>query len=50
MITITQLKEQAERRFNELELPTQNHGKGFALNITVDWEKVFAQMHQTEHS
>jgi len=44
MTTITQLKEQAEKRFVELELPTQNHGKGFALNITINWEKVFAEM------
>ncbi len=44
MTTITKLKEQAKQRFSELELPTQNHGKGFALNITVDWEKVFAEM------
>ena len=48
MITITQLKEQAEQKFIELELPTQNHGKGFALNITVDWEKVFAEMQKAE--
>lgn len=47
-ITITQLQEQAQKRFTELELPQQNHGKGFALNIQVDWEKVFAEMQKSE--
>lgn len=46
--TITQLKEQAEKKFTELELPQQNHGKGFALQINVDWEKVFAEMQKAE--
>src|SRR3989338_8030607 len=46
--TIIQMKEQAEKKFTELELPTQNHGKGFALNITVDWEKVFAEIQKAE--
>ena len=48
MTTLTQLQEQAEKKFTELELPTQNHGKGFALNITVDWEKVFAEIQKAE--
>jgi len=48
MNTITQLQEQAQQKFTELELPTQNHGKGFALNITVDWEKVFAEMQRAD--
>ncbi|MDP3698976.1 MAG: Fe-S cluster assembly protein SufD [Nanoarchaeota archaeon] len=46
--TITQLKEQAEKKFAELDLPTFNHGKGFALNLTVDWEKVFAEIQRAE--
>ena len=48
MNTITQLQEQAQKRFSDLELPTQNHGKGFALNITVNWEKVFAEIQKAE--
>ena len=48
MISITKLQEQAQQRFIELELPTQNHGKGFALQINVDWEKVFAEMQKAE--
>ena len=46
---ITQLKEQAEQKFTELELPAFNYGKGFALNINVDWEKVFAEMQKAEN-
>ncbi len=46
--TLTQLKEQAEKKFTELELPAFNHGKGFALNIAVEWEKVFAEMQNSD--
>lgn len=46
--TITQLKEQAEKKFTELELPAFNYGKGFSLNLAVDWEKVFAKMQKAE--
>lgn len=45
---MTQLKEQAEKKFAELELPIFSHGKGFALNITVDWDKVFAEIKKAE--
>ena len=45
---ITQLKEQAEKKFAELELPTFKYGNGFSLNITLDWEKIFAQMQKAE--
>jgi len=48
MNTITQLQEQAEKKFTELELPTQNHGNGFALNLAVDWKKVFAEIQKAE--
>ncbi|MEK6939610.1 MAG: Fe-S cluster assembly protein SufD [Nanoarchaeota archaeon] len=47
--TIIQLKEQAAQKFTKLELPTQNHGKGFALSINVDWEKVFREIRKAEN-
>ncbi len=46
--TITTLKEQAGQRFTELETPTFNYGNGFALNIAIDWKKVFAEMRKAE--
>ncbi|MDO8510895.1 MAG: hypothetical protein Q7S55_01895, partial [Nanoarchaeota archaeon] len=46
--TITQLKEQAEKKFTELELPTFKYGNGFSLHLAVDWEKVFAEMQKAE--
>ena len=48
MTTITHLQQQAQQKFTELELPQQNHGKGFALSINVDWQKVFAEMQRAE--
>ncbi len=48
--TILDLKEQAQKKFTELELPTQNHGKGFALNIKVDWQKVFAEIQKADQA
>ena len=46
--TITELKEQAEQKFAELEIPAFNYGRGFALNIAVDWKKVFTEMQRAE--
>lgn len=46
--TITQLKEQAENKWSELDLPSFRYGNGFALNMNVNWEKVFAEMQKSE--
>lgn len=48
--TIIKLKEQAEKKFTELELPAFKYGNGFSLNINVDWEKVFAEMQKAEEA
>ena len=45
---ITQLKEQAEKNFAELELPSFNYGNGFALNLTMEWEKIFTGIERAE--
>lgn len=47
-ITVTQLKEQAEKKFSELELPSFKYGNGFALNMAVNWEKVFVEVQKAE--
>lgn len=46
--TITQLKEQAKKKFAELELPSFKYGNGFSLHLAVDWEKVFAEMQKAD--
>ena len=45
---ITQLREQAEKKFTELELPSFKHGNGFSLDINVNWEKVFTEIKKAE--
>ena len=47
--TILQLKEQAEKKFMELDLPTFNFGNGFTLNLAVDWNKVFSEIQKAEN-
>ncbi len=49
MTSVSNLQQQAEQKFTKLELPTFNHRKGFALQINVDWEKVFAEMQKAEN-
>ncbi len=45
---ITQLQQLAQQKFTELELPQQNHGKGFALQVNIDWEKVFKEIQKAD--
>ena len=47
--TIIELQGPVQKKVTELELPSFNYGNGFALNINVDWEKVFAEIEKAEN-
>lgn len=49
MINISEVKELSTKKFAELGLPLFRYGNGFALNVTVDWEKVFAEMQKADY-